>query len=413
MREVKEYRCAAVNLDYVLRQAVIQMHAVIRVFDKGGYLIRKYGMLDDDKDPVMRDTDFFRVLMGYGWQDCPHLYYEYDQVISAVIQMDLGWVMIIGPVSLVPVYKELNQKMITGHHLDPADGYRLSYCSREFFVCGLLAVFHMITGLELSVDDVWERNFMDGEMKKRLERNLVETTIMRQENEMSRTPYNMERRELDCISKGDKDGLKKVISETDVGERGILAADQLRQAKNKAITRIALASRAAISGGIAAENALTVNDSYISMAETMKTPEQVEAVMREAEYKLVDLVREEKQKDELPHPLVAKVKDYVFRNLQSEIKVSDMAGNFCVNADYLSSLFHKSTGKTITRYVLEEKVKAAESMLIYTTNTLQEIAFVMNFSSQSHFSTVFRKFTGLTPKEYRDTYSLQKPELEG
>ncbi|HCT90005.1 MAG TPA: hypothetical protein DF613_01285, partial [Lachnospiraceae bacterium] len=193
----------------------------------------------------------------------------------------------------------------------------------------------------------------------------------------------------------------------------ILAVDQLRQSKNRAISLITLASRAAIEGGISAENALTVSESYICMTESMKTAEQVEAVMREAEYKLVDMVVEETKKDELPHPLVAKVKDYVFRNLQSEIKVSDMAGNFCVNADYLSSLFHKSTGKTITRYVLEEKVKAAKSMLIYTTNTLQEIAFVLNFSSQSHFSTVFRKFTGLTPKEYRDTYSLQKTEEEG
>ena len=358
----------------------------------------------------MRDTDFFRKLMGYGWQDCPHLYYEYDQVITAVIQMDLGWVLIIGPVSLVPVYKELNQKIILGHHLDPADGYRLSYCSREFFVCGLLSVFHMITGQELSVDDVWEKNFMNSEMKNRLEQKLVETTILRQEQELTRTPYNMERRELDCISKGDKEGLRKVISEIDVGERGILAADQLRQAKNNAVSWITLASRAAIAGGIVPENALTVCDSYICMVETMKTPEQAEAVMREAEYKLVDMVAEEKQKDELPHPLVAKVKNYVFCNLQSEIKVSDMAEYFCVNADYLSSLFHKSTGKTITRYVLEEKVKAAESMLIYTENTLQEIAFVMNFSSQSHFSTVFRKFTGLTPKEFRDTYSFKKSQ---
>ncbi|HCT90006.1 MAG TPA: hypothetical protein DF613_01290, partial [Lachnospiraceae bacterium] len=225
MREIKEYSCAEVNLDYVLRQAVIQMHAIIRVFDKDGYLIRKYGVLDDDKDPVMRDTDFFRLLMGYGWQDCPHLYYEYDQVITAVIQMDLGWVMVIGPVSLVPVYKELNQKMIMVHHLDPTDRYRLSYCSREFFVCGLLVVFHALTGQELSVDDIWEKNFMNSEMKKRLEQNLVETTIMHQEKEMPRAPYNMERREMECITKGDKEGLRKVISEMDVGERGILAVD--------------------------------------------------------------------------------------------------------------------------------------------------------------------------------------------
>ena len=62
--------------------------------------------------------------------------------------------------------------------------------------------------------------------------------------------------------------------------------------------------------------------------------------------------------------------------------------------------------------LFRSKVKAAKSMLIYTSNTLQEIAFVLNFSSQSHFSTVFRKFTGLTPKEYRDTYSLQETDAE-
>lgn len=85
-----------------------------------------------------------------------------------------------------------------------------------------------------------------------------------------------------------------------------------------------------------------------------------------------------------------------------------MAEQFAVNADYLSYLFHKSTGKTISRYVLEEKVKAAESMLIYTDNSLQEIAFALNFSSQSHFSTVFRKIVGVTPRQYRDTYTMNR-----
>ena len=105
---------------------------------------------------------------------------------------------------------------------------------------------------------------------------------------------------------------------------------------------------------------------------------------------------------------MGRVKDYVFRNLQSEIKVSDMAEQFAVNPDYLSFLFHKNTGKTIRRYVLEEKVKAAQSMLLYTENSLQEIAFALNFSSQSHFSTVFRKITGVTPREYRDMYTVEK-----
>lgn len=402
--------CISQKLDfnYIVSKFVVQMHAIIRVFDKDGYILEKYGSLDDDKDPVMWDTDFFRVLFGYGWKDCPHLYYDCEQIVYVVMTMEYGCTMIIGPVSMVPVTAELNRFVIQNHHLNPADEFRLPYCSREYFFPNVLMLFHLLTGIKLTMDELWERNFMSSELKNRLEQNLVETIISRQEQELAHTPYNQEVRELKSIQEGDIEGLRQVIAEPTVGERGILSTDAVRQAKNIAIAIITLASRAAISGGINAETAFTVSDSYIRMTEALTQPEQIEAVMREAEYKLAGMVQQQKTKEELPHPIVGRVKDYVFRNLQSEIKVSDMAEQFAVNPDYLSFLFHKSTGKTIRRYVLEEKVKAAQSMLLYTENSLQEIAFALNFSSQSHFSTVFRKITGVTPREYRDMYTVEK-----
>lgn len=396
------------NFNYLVSKFVVQMHAVIRVFDKDGYILEKYGMLDDDKDPVMWDTDFFRLLFGYGWRDCPHLYYDCEQIVYVVMAMDYGCTMIIGPVSMVPVSPELNKFVIQNHHLNPADGFRLSHCAREYFFSNVLALFHLLTGIEMTTDELWERNFMNTELKNRLEQNLVETIISRQEQEAAHTPYNQEVRELKSIQEGDSEALRQVIAEPAVGERGLLSTDTVRQAKNIAISLITLASRAAINGGINAETAFTVCDSYIRMTESLTQPEQIEAVMREAEYKFADMVHRQKEKEELPHPIVGRVKDYVFRNLQSEIKVSDMAEQFAMNPDYLSFLFHKSTGKTIRRYVLEEKVKAAQSMLMYTDNSLQEIAFALNFSSQSHFSTVFRKITGVTPREYRDMYTVEK-----
>ncbi len=401
--------CISETIDfrYIVSKFVVQTHAVIRVFDKDGYILEKFGSLDDDKDPVMWDTDFFRILFGYGWKDCPHLYYDCEQIVYVVIRMAYRCTMIIGPVSLVPVYAELNKQVIQNHHLNPEDGFRLSFCSREYFFSNILALFHLVTGIKMTTDELWERNFLNSEMRNRLEQNLVETMISRQEQEVAHTPYNQEVRELKSITEGDVEALRQVIAEPTVGERGQLSSDPVRQAKNIAISMITLASRAAIAGGINAENAFTVCDSYIRMTEALSQPEQIEAVMREAEYKLAGLVNEHKHKEELPHPVVARVKDYVFQNLQSEIKVSDMAEQFGINADYLSFLFHKSTGKTIRRYVLEEKVKVAQSMLMYTNNSLQEIAFVLNFSSQSHFSTVFRKITGVTPREYRECYTAQ------
>lgn len=397
----------SIDLNYLLSKYVLELHAVIRIFDKEGYVLEKYGMLDDDKDPVMRDTDFFRLLFGYGWEDCPQLYYDCEQVAYVVIRMSYGCRMIIGPVSLVPVYAELNKLVIQTHYLNPDDGFRLSYCSRELFFAGVLNIFHLLTGVKMTTDELWERNFMDTDMKNRLEQNLVETIIKRQEQEAAHTPYNQELREMKSITAGNVEALRQVIAEPSVGERGVLSSDSVRQSKNVAISVITLASRAAIDGGINPENAFTVSDSYIRMAESLFQPEQIEMVMREAEYKLAEMVKQQKDKEELPHPVVGKVKDYIFRNLQSDIKVSDMAEQFAVNADYLSFLFHKSTGKTISRYVLEEKVKAAQSMLVYTDNSLQEIAFALNFSSQSHFSTVFRKIAGVTPREYRDMYTAK------
>lgn len=406
MKKVDDYTTAPVNLDFILRQTAYQIQTTIRVFDKNRKLIKRYGMIEDDTDPVLCDPEFFEKLMVYGWKDCPHLFYEYEKVAYAVIQMKQGWVMVMGPVSMEPVHQELNQKIIQGHHLK--DSFRMSFCSRQSFVGGLMIVFHIVTGKKLNVDDIWEKNFINEDMRNKIEQNLVETILMHQEQEMPHTPYTLEKLALQCVSRGDKEGLKKALSDTQMSEQGILALDSLRHAKNVAISSITLASRAAIEGGINAETAFTVNDSYIRMVEKMTTPEQIRAIVLEAQYKLTDMVSETNVKEEIPHPLINKVKDYVFRNLQNEMKVSDMADEFAINADYLSYLFHKSTGKTITQYILEEKVKAAKSMLIYTENTLQEIAFALNFSSQSHFSTVFRKFTGMSPREFRDTFATQR-----
>lgn len=408
MRGINDYAAAKVELDFILRQISIQTHMTIRVFGKNKKLIKKYGRIEDDNDPVMCDEEFFEKLFAYGWKDCPHLYYEFNRVVYAVIQIKYGGVMILGPVSLDPVRQELSKKVIQEHHLKEDGGFRLSHCVSQTFVSGLLIVLHMLTGKKVNVDTIWEKNFINEDMRYKIEQTLVETRLKRQEQELPHTPYTLEKLAQQCLTNGDKEGLKNALVDTKMSEYGILSLSSLRQAKNMAISVITLASRAAIEGGVIAETAFTVNDSYIQMVESMTTPEQVDAVVMEAQYKLVDMVKEAKVKEELPHPLIHKVKDYVFKNLQNEMKVSDMAEEFAVNADYLSYLFHKSTGKTITQYILEEKVKAAQSMLIYTENTLQEIAFALNFSSQSHFSTVFRKFTGMSPREFRDTYTIQR-----
>ena len=154
MFDVNDCVSDSIDLNYLLGKFVLELRAVIRIFDKDGYILQKYGILDDDKDPVMWDTDFFRLLFGYGWQDCPQPYFEGEHVVYVVIRMDYGCRMIIGPVSLVPVYAELNKMVIQTHHLNPEDEFRLSYCSREYFFSCVLTIFHLVTGLKVTTDEL-------------------------------------------------------------------------------------------------------------------------------------------------------------------------------------------------------------------------------------------------------------------
>ncbi|MBQ9383301.1 MAG: helix-turn-helix transcriptional regulator [Ruminiclostridium sp.] len=75
-----------------------------------------------------------------------------------------------------------------------------------------------------------------------------------------------------------------------------------------------------------------------------------------------------------------------------------------LNESYLSVLFKRETGVTITEYVILKRMEAAENMLKYSVFSLSEISDILHFSSHSHFAGTFRKYYGTSPKEYRSRH---------
>lgn len=68
---------------------------------------------------------------------------------------------------------------------------------------------------------------------------------------------------------------------------------------------------------------------------------------------------------------------------------------------YLSARFIRETGISVTEYVLREKTEEAKKLLEYTDKPILAVGEYLGFSSQSHFTRVFKKMTGLPPGEYR------------
>lgn len=217
-------------------------------------------------------------------------------------------------------------------------------------------------------------------------------------------PYDQEMREQESIRRGDTESLKLCWAEKYEGSIGILAPDPLRSLKNIAIGVITLSSRSAISGGLNPETAFSIVDAVImKLEQDIKKPEQVIELLHNTQMTFAEMVCETKN-NKIFNPIIARAKDYIFRNINNKISVKDIAAWINVNADYLSSLFSRSENKTLTEYILEEKISRCCNMLKFSNYSIQRISAYFGFSSQSHFTDKFKSVMGLTPGQYRKYY---------
>ena len=72
-----------------------------------------------------------------------------------------------------------------------------------------------------------------------------------------------------------------------------------------------------------------------------------------------------------------------------------------INASYLSALFKKETGVTLTEYINQKRMKQAARLLTSTKLQIQTISQYCGISDVNYFSKLFKKYAGKTPNEFR------------
>ncbi len=96
--------------------------------------------------------------------------------------------------------------------------------------------------------------------------------------------------------------------------------------------------------------------------------------------------------------------DYIHENPSRCLKAQDIASHFGYNEKYLSRLFRSITGLTLKQYILQKKIQDANIYLEETELPIGEIAASLGFSDPHNFMKMYKKITGLTPTEYRNTF---------
>jgi two-component system response regulator YesN len=120
-------------------------------------------------------------------------------------------------------------------------------------------------------------------------------------------------------------------------------------------------------------------------------------------YKAAEQIRAAKESENV----VERVKRYIQLHLnQLEMSREDIANHVYLNADYLSRLFKKETGLSISDYILQERMKIAKELLEKTDMSISSIASTIGYVNFSHFSKMFKKLSDMTPHDFRLQYKM-------
>lgn len=219
--------------------------------------------------------------------------------------------------------------------------------------------------------------------------------------------YLFERCMLECIRLGNMNRLQQVLLAGSAGKVGtMIIGNELRQEKNTFIVTTALATRAAIEGGVNSEIAFSISDLYIRQIEIMKSVSEIEANTEKMLYEFTGRVHEQ-LKVKAYSSYINQCCDFIQTHINSNVSVCQIADYLRISQEHLSRVFRQETGMAVIEYIRKMKIKEAKFLLKYTDNSLVEISEKLAFSSQSHFNSVFKGEMGLTPKQYRDKVRIR------
>ena len=114
----------------------------------------------------------------------------------------------------------------------------------------------------------------------------------------------------------------------------------------------------------------------------------------------------------LPPRRLQRVLSHIRENINCDLSVAELAQTVSMSQYYFSKLFNMSTGTTPHQYVMRQRVERAQELLSESPMPLAEVATQVGFDTQSHFTSVFRRLVGATPKRYREMHqaAAQTPD---
>ena len=276
----------------------------------------------------------------------------------------------------------------------PLNSIMQTMCSMNFVLNG-----ERLSLADITIYDEEQLRLSEEIAAKQAETHYDETNVLYDDTAVHNT-LALEQTIMSFVSHGDTAALKEWLKNAPAVRPGTLSSDTLRQLKNTFIVTATLVSRAAIRGGADVNDALSLSDAYIQKCELLSS---VESIVNLQFHMVLDYTErvERIRIGRTPVKLLTDIANYVQKHLSEPVDIEALSKAVFVSRTHLAVKFKKETGMTLTEFVLKEKVEEGKRLLRYTDKPISSIATHLGFSSQSHFTNVFRKYANSSPNEYR------------
>ena len=213
--------------------------------------------------------------------------------------------------------------------------------------------------------------------------------------------YEFENEMIRAVTLGQIHKEKQFLLGYDAVPLEMRGASPLRSAKNYSIIMNTLLRKAAENGGVHPVYLDRISSDFARKIEDISVLSAFPTLMHEMFRSYCRLVR--KHSIRRYSPAVQKAILLIDSDLSAPLTLSALAAAQGLSEGYLATVFKRETEKTVSEYVREKRMKHAAHLLTTTRLQIQTVALHCGIMDVQYFSKLFKKHTGKTPKEYRET----------
>ncbi len=356
-----------------------------------------------DHDPWREDPLLFPALlhdMCAGNQ--PFIATESDMIVTVLFSVPAGKLVTMGPVCLYPDGNFFSEQYRIHHRL--RFSLTLPECDFITLSNAISFLFYSMTGKEINGWELLHINVAQGPTLLENNRDLKNYMLEKSEIEQQRYGYDVEKEKMQAVMDGDVETIRREITPDAIIQIqmiGEMSKIPKKQWEYSVVSSIVLSCRASIAGGLPEKTSYSLSDTLLQRLTQCDNFQEMLLLESEVRMTFAAAVNEYKLRN-TNISCVEKAKSYILDHLNRSITLDDLANECGISKCHLCRKFKSATSQTVMEYLYTERIKAAQDLLRYSNKPISYIAEYLCFSSQSHFTSIFRKYTGQTPLQYRN-----------